>query len=65
VISIFAAAFAAIEATLPNDSEADGRPDGKGGYLVTLGLGVLGVRGSVARPAVGATRRPFCFDPRE
>jgi hypothetical protein len=31
--SITADAFAAIEATLPEGSEADGRPDGKGDYL--------------------------------
>jgi hypothetical protein len=35
-ISITADAFAAIAATLPSGSKADVRPDGKGGYLVTL-----------------------------
>ena len=40
-ISINAAAFAAIEATLPKGSRAEARPDGKGGYLVTLDRNVL------------------------
>jgi hypothetical protein len=40
-ISISAEALAAIEATLPDGREADRRPDGKGGYLVTLPRGVL------------------------
>jgi hypothetical protein len=35
-ISITADAFAAIAATLPSGSKADVRPDGKGGYLITL-----------------------------
>jgi hypothetical protein len=35
-ISITPAAFAAIGATLPKGFTANGRPDGKGGYLVTL-----------------------------
>jgi hypothetical protein len=35
-ISIIAAALDAIEATLPKGREADCRPDGKGGYLITL-----------------------------
>jgi hypothetical protein len=52
-ISITAAAFEAIEATLPKGSKAEARPDGKGGYLVTL------AHGRNHGPAVGATRRPF------
>ena len=40
-ISINAAAFAAIEATLPKGSRAEARPDRKGGYLVTLDRNVL------------------------
>jgi hypothetical protein len=40
-ISITADAFKAIEATLLEGYEADARPDGKGGYLVTLPHGVL------------------------
>jgi hypothetical protein len=35
------AAVAAIAATLPDGSEAESRPDDKGGYLVTLPRGVL------------------------
>jgi hypothetical protein len=35
-ISISAAVFAAIERTLPAGSKAAGRPDGRGGYVVTL-----------------------------
>jgi hypothetical protein len=38
---IHAEALAAIEATLPDGREADRRPDGKGGYLVTLPHDVL------------------------
>jgi hypothetical protein len=37
----FAEAFAAIAATLPEDREADRRPDGKGGYRITLPHDVL------------------------
>jgi hypothetical protein len=40
-ISITPAAFAAIEATLPKGAKAEARPDGKGGYLVTLDSGAL------------------------
>ena len=40
-MSINAAAFAAIEATVPKGSRAEARPDGKGGYLVTLDRDVL------------------------
>jgi hypothetical protein len=46
-ISINAAAFAAIEATLPNGSKAEDRPDGKSGYR-------CGPAGSIASSA----RRP-------
>jgi len=35
-ISITPAAFAAIALTLPKGFDPEGRPDGKGGYLVTL-----------------------------
>ena len=40
-ISISAEAFAAIAATLPKGSKAEARPDGRGGYLVTLDRNVL------------------------
>jgi hypothetical protein len=40
-ISISAEALSAIEATLPDGREADRRPDGKGGYFVTLPRNVL------------------------
>jgi hypothetical protein len=40
-ISISPEAYAAIGATLPKGSRADARPDGKGGYLVTLDRTVL------------------------
>jgi hypothetical protein len=40
-ISISAEALSAIEATLPDGREADRRPDGKGGYFVTLPHNVL------------------------
>jgi hypothetical protein len=40
-ISITPAAFAAIKATLPKESHAETRLDGKGGYLITLPRGVL------------------------
>ena len=39
-ISITAEALAAIAATLPAGREADRRPDGKGGYFITLPHGV-------------------------
>jgi hypothetical protein len=35
-ISITAEALAAIAATLPEGREAERRPDGKGGYFITL-----------------------------
>jgi hypothetical protein len=40
-ISITPAAFAAIEATIPKGWKAELRPDGHGGYLITLPNGVL------------------------
>ena len=40
-ISISAAAFEAIKATLAKGSTADARPDGKGGYLIVLPHAVL------------------------
>jgi hypothetical protein len=40
-ISITAEAFAVIAATLPDGREADRRPDGKGGYFITLPQGVV------------------------
>jgi hypothetical protein len=40
-ISISAEALAAIAATLPDDREAEQRPDGKGGYFITLPRGVV------------------------
>jgi hypothetical protein len=40
-ISITAEALAAIAATLPENREADRRPDGKGAYFVTLPRDVL------------------------
>jgi hypothetical protein len=40
-ISITAAALNAIEATLREDREPERRPDGKGGYFLTLPRDVL------------------------
>jgi hypothetical protein len=40
-ISITADALAALAATLPDDREADQRPDGKGGYRITLPHSVI------------------------
>jgi hypothetical protein len=40
-ISITPDAFAAIASTLPKGSTVDARPDGQGGYLVTLDRRVL------------------------
>jgi hypothetical protein len=40
-LSITAEAFKAIAATLPKGSKADARPDGKGGYLITLPRSVI------------------------
>ena len=40
-ISISAAAFAANAATLPENRDAEARPDGNGGYLLTLDRGML------------------------
>lgn len=41
MIFISAAAFAAIKEMLPKGAKAEARPDGKGGYLVTLDRNVL------------------------
>ena len=40
-ISITRTAFEAMAATLPTGYTAEGRPDGKGGYLVTLDRHVI------------------------
>ena len=40
-ISISAEALAAIAGTLPDGREADHRPDGKGGFFITLPHGVV------------------------
>lgn len=40
-ISISAEALAAIAATLPDGREAERRPDGRGGYFITLPHGVV------------------------
>jgi hypothetical protein len=40
-ISIARTAFEVIAAALPTDYSAEGRPDGKGGYLVTLDRHVI------------------------
>lgn len=40
-ISITAEAIAAIAGTLPSERVADRRPDGKGGYFITLPHGVV------------------------
>jgi hypothetical protein len=50
-ISISAEALTAIAATLPDDREAERRPDGKGGYLVTLPHGVLDRLKAIRGPA--------------
>jgi hypothetical protein len=59
-ISITADAFAGIEATLADGYEAEARPDGKGGYLVTLPHDVLNrlkaMRGPGGARALGAPR---------
>jgi predicted CopG family antitoxin len=41
-ISITAEAFAALAASLPRDKEADARPNGKGGFKITLPHDILG-----------------------
>ena len=49
-ISISAAAFAAIKATLPKGSKGDACSDGKGGYLVRLDRDVLNGLRAIRRP---------------
>jgi hypothetical protein len=49
-ISIARTAFEAIAATLPTGYAADGRPDGKGGYLVTLDRHVVERLAAMRRP---------------
>jgi hypothetical protein len=49
-ISISAAAFAAIEQTLPEGSKAAGRPDGRGGYVVTVPQGSIDRLTALRRP---------------
>jgi hypothetical protein len=49
-ISISADALAAIEATLPEGREAERRPDGKGGYFITLPHGVVDRRKAMRGP---------------
>jgi hypothetical protein len=51
-ISISAAAFDAIKATLAKDRPSDARPDGKGGYLIYPATGGVSDRG-------GFPGRPF------
>jgi hypothetical protein len=69
-ISISAEAIAAIEATLPEGREAERRPNGRGGYFITLPHDVLNklnyVRGpgesysdAIIRVARGRPRPPF------
>jgi hypothetical protein len=53
-ISISAEAVGAIAATLPDGPEADRRPDGKGGYSVTLPCAMLDRLKSLRAPE-GAT----------
>jgi len=49
-ISITQTAFEAIAATLPTGYTAEGRPDGKGGYLVTLDRHVIERLAAMRRP---------------
>jgi hypothetical protein len=49
-ISISAEAFAAIAATLPEDREANRRPDGKDGYRITFPRDVLNALNYVRGP---------------
>ena len=49
-ISITPAAFASIASTLPRGSTVEGRPDVKGGYLVTLDRRVLDRLAAMRRP---------------
>jgi hypothetical protein len=56
--SISAEALAAIEATLPEGREADRRPDGKGGYIITLSHGVVDRLNYLRRNGLELQRRP-------
>ena len=49
-ISITPTAFEAIAATLPTGFTAEGRPDGKSGYLVTLDRHVIERLAAMRRP---------------
>jgi hypothetical protein len=49
-ISVTPDAFSSIASTLPRGSTVEGRPDGKGGYLVTLDRRVLDRLATVRRP---------------
>jgi hypothetical protein len=55
-ISITAEALAAIEATLPDGREAERRPDGKGGYFITLPHGVVDRLKAMRGPGATAMR---------
>jgi hypothetical protein len=46
-IAITTAAIASIAATLADRYEAEARPDGKGGYLITLPHGVIDCFGAM------------------
>ena len=59
-ISISAEALAAVAATLPQGREADRRPDGKGGYSVTLPRAMLDRLKSLRAPGQRLRRRYFC-----
>jgi hypothetical protein len=50
-ISITAEAFAAIEAAFPGDWRTDIRPDGKGGYLLTLPDGMIDLLKTIRSPS--------------
>ena len=56
-ISITPTAFEAIAATLPTGYTTEGRPDGKGGYLVTLDRHVVEEARSDAQATRGLQRR--------
>ena len=49
-MSITPTAFEAIAATLPTGYTAEGRPDGKGGYLVTLDRHIIERLAAMRRP---------------
>ena len=50
-ISINAEAFVAIETAFPGDWSADIRPDGRGGYLLTLPDSMIDLLKAVRSPA--------------